>query len=103
MKIRKNDEVMVIRGDDRGKRGKVLTSIPNNKYILVEGVNIHKRHTKARPNIKQAGIIDKVLPVHVSNVLLICSKCKEPTRVGFRVLDDKSKVRICKRCGEVMD
>jgi len=103
MKIRKNDEVLVIRGDDRGRRGKVLTSLRETDSLLVDGVNIHKRHTKARPNVRQAGIIDKVLPMHISNVMLICSKCHEPTRVGFRVLDDGSKVRICKRCDEVID
>lgn len=103
MKIRKDDEVLVIRGDDRGKRGKVHTSFPNDNRVLVEGVNVHKRHTKARPNIKQAGIIEKEMPIHTSNIMLICSKCHEPTRVGFRFMEDKSKARVCKVCGEVID
>jgi large subunit ribosomal protein L24 len=103
MKIRVNDEVVVLSGDDRGKRGKVHRSIPREGRLLVEGVNVEKRHMKARANIRQAGIIEREAPVSVSKVMLICSKCHQPTRVGFRVLEDKSKVRVCKKCGEVID
>ena len=103
MKIRKNDEVLVIRGDDRGKRGKVHGSFPRDERILVEGVNFVKRHMRPRPNVKQAGIVEREAPIHVSSVMLVCSKCHRPTRVGFRVLEDGSKVRSCKRCGEVID
>jgi large subunit ribosomal protein L24 len=103
VKIRKNDEVLVIRGDDRGKRGRVHRSFPDENRILVEGVNFVKRHTKPRPNIRQAGIIEREAPIHVSNVMLVCSKCHNPTRVGFRQLDDSSKVRVCRECNEVID
>jgi large subunit ribosomal protein L24 len=103
MNIRKNDEVLVIRGDDQGKKGKVHRCIPRENRILVEGVNMGKRHMKPRANIKQAGIIEREAPIHLSKVMLICSKCHKPTRVGFRVLDNKSKVRVCKECGEVID
>lgn len=103
MKIRKNDEVLVIRGDDRGKKGKVHLSLIAENRILVEGVNVHKRHMKPRANIRQSGIIQRELPIHVSNVALLCSKCNKPTRVMYRILDDKSKVRVCKQCGEVID
>lgn len=103
MKIRKNDEVLVIRGDDRGKKGKVHRSFPRDERILVEGVNFVKRHMRPRPNVKQAGIVEREAPVHVSSVMLLCSKCHRPTRVGFRILDDGNKVRSCRRCGEVID
>lgn len=103
MKIRKNDEVLVISGDDRGKKGKVHRSFPNENRILVEGVNIAKRHMKPRGNLRQTGIIEREAPISVSNVMLVCTKCHEPTRVGFKVLDDRTKVRICKQCSEVID
>ena len=103
MKIRVNDEVVVLGGDDRGKRGKVHRSFPREGRLLVEGVNVEKRHMKARANIRQAGIIEREAPVSVSKVMLVCSKCHQPTRVGFRVLEDKSKVRVCKKCREVID
>ncbi len=103
MNIRKNDEVLVIRGDDRGKKGKVHSCIPRENRIIVEGVNMEKRHMKPRANIKQAGIIEREALIHVSKVMLVCSKCHKPARVGVRVLEDKSKVRVCKECGEVID
>jgi large subunit ribosomal protein L24 len=102
-KIRKNDEVMVILGRDRGKKGKVLASIPRDDRLIVEGINMVKRHTRPRGKIRQAGIIEKEAPLHVSDVKLICKKCNRPARVGFRLLEDKSKVRSCKKCGEVID
>ena len=103
MHIRKDDEVIVIRGDDRGKKGKVNRCIPRESRLVVAGVNMCKRHTKPRANIRQAGIIEMESPIHISKVMLICSKCHEPTRVGHRILDDGSKVRVCRECGEVID
>ena len=103
MNIRKNDEVLVITGDDRGKKGKVHHSFPQENRLLVEGVNMGKRHMKPRGNIRQAGVIEREMPIHVSNVMLICTKCHKPTSVGFLTLEDKSKVRVCKRCHEVID
>ena len=103
MYIRKNDEVLIIRGDDRGKKGKVHRCIPRENRLLVEGVNMRKRHMKPRPNIRQAGIIELEAPIHISKVMLLCSKCHKPTRVGYRILDNGSKVRECKECGEVID
>ncbi len=102
-RIRKNDEVMVILGRDRGKKGKVLVSIPGDDRLIVEGINMIKRHTRSRKTMRQAGIIEKEAPLHVSDVKLICKKCNRPARVGFRLLEDKSKVRSCKKCGEVID
>jgi len=101
--IRKNDEVVVITGDDQGKRGKVHRAFPKENRLLVEGVNMVKRHMKPRANIRQAGIIEREAPIDISNVMLICTKCSKPTRVGFRVLEDKSRVRVCKKCHEVID
>ncbi len=103
MKIRKDDEVLVIIGDDQGKKGKVHRYYPREDRLVVEGVNMVKRHMKPRPNIRQAGIIEREAPIRVSDVMLICTKCNKPTRVGFRILEGKTKVRVCKRCNEVID
>jgi large subunit ribosomal protein L24 len=103
MKIRRNDEVMVIAGDDRGKKGKVRRYYPRENRLVVEGVNMVKRHMKPRANIRQAGIIEREAPISVSDVMLICTKCNKPTRVGFTILEGKNKVRVCKRCHEVID
>jgi len=103
MKIRKNDTVIVIVGKDRGKTGKVRFAYPKDKRLLVEGVNFIKRHMRAVRQARQAGIIEREAPIPVSNVMLLCSKCNHPTRVGFRFLADGKKVRICHACGEVLD
>ncbi len=102
-KIRKNDEVMIMLGRDRGKRGKVLTSIPDKDRLIVEGVNMIKKHMRPRGTMRQAGIIEREAPIHVSDVQLICKKCSKPTRVGFLVMDSGDKVRICRKCSEVID
>ncbi len=103
MKIRTNDEVLVIRGDDRGKKGKVHRSYPREDRVLVEGVNVVKRHMKPRGNLRQTGIIESEAPIAVSKVMLVCTKCHQATRVGFRILENKTKVRVCRACGEVID
>ncbi len=103
MKIRKNDTVLVITGKDRGKKGKVRFVYPKDERLLVEGVNLIKRHTRARGQVRQAGIIEREAPIQASNVMLLCSKCNHPTRIGFRYLQDDKKVRICRSCGEVID
>ena len=102
-KIRKNDEVLVILGRDRGRKGKVLRSMPQENRLIVEGANMIKRHMRPTGTMRQAGIIEKEAPIHVSDVMLICKKCNQPARVGFSVLDDGSRVRICKKCHEVID
>ena len=101
MRIRKNDTVIVITGKDKGKKGKVHGVIVDKQRLLVEGVNVVKRHMKPRPNIRQAGIIEREAPVHASNVMYFCSKCNRATRLSTRVLGDGTKLRICKRCQEV--
>jgi len=103
VKIRKNDTVLVISGKDRGKKGKVRFAYPKDEQLLVEGINFIKRHTRARGQVRQAGIIERESPIHASSVMLLCGKCNQPTRVGFRFLKDNKKVRFCLSCGEVLD
>ena len=103
MKIRKNDMVQVIAGKDRGKRGKVRGTLTRENRVLVDGVNMIKRHTRARGAVRQAGIIEREAPIQVSNVMLVCGKCNHPTRVGFTFLEDGKKVRLCRTCHEVID
>jgi len=103
MQVRKNDTVLVIAGKDRGKKGKVRQALPKESRVVIEGVNVVKRHMRARGATRQAGIIEREAPIHVSNVMLLCIKCNCPTRIGFRFLEDGSKVRICRRCKEVIE
>ncbi|OGN97791.1 MAG: 50S ribosomal protein L24 [Chloroflexi bacterium RBG_13_51_36] len=103
MKIRKDDTVVIIAGKDRGKKGKVRRAFPDEDRVIVEGLNMIKRHSRARRAARQAGIIELEAPIHVSNVMLVCEKCGKPARVGFRFLDDGKKVRICSSCREVID
>jgi len=103
VKIKKNDMVLVISGKDRGKKGKVRRSLPKENRIVVEGLNMIKRHSRARRAARQAGIVELEAPLHTSNVMLLCSKCKKPARVGFRTLEDGRKVRVCQTCQEVLD
>jgi len=103
MKIRKNDTVLVIAGKDKGKKSKVRRSLPRESRIVVEGVNMVKRHMRPRGTARQAGIIEREAPIHVSNVMILCTKCNRPARIGMRLLEDGSKVRICRRCGETID
>lgn len=102
MKIRKDDMVLVIAGKDKGKKGKVRQSFPKRDRVVVEGINVAKRHMKPRGRARQAGIIEREVPIQVSNVMLLCTKCDRPTRIGFRFLEDGSKVRYCHRCKEVI-
>ena len=101
--IRRDDTVMVIAGKDRGKSGKVNRVIREKDRVVVAGVNIATKHVKNRPGIRQAGIIHVEAPLHISNVMLMCPHCAKPTRVGHRFQEDGTKVRVCKRCNEVID
>jgi large subunit ribosomal protein L24 len=103
MNIRKDDTVLVIAGKDKGKKGKVRFAYPKTERVMVEGVNFIKKHSKARGAARQAGIIEREASIPVSNVMLLCSKCNKPARVGFRFLADGRKVRFCRSCGEVVD
>ncbi len=94
---------MVITGKDKGKKGRVIAAYPKENRVLVEGVNLVKKHQKPNPSNPQGGIITKEAPIHVSNVMPIDPKTGLPTRVGYRILEDGTKVRIAKRSGEVLD
>jgi len=102
--IRKNDTVVVTVGKDSGKRGRVLRVLPEGNRLVVEGVNIIKRHTKPNPqkNIK-GGIVEREASMHASNVQLVCPECNKMTRLGKKVLTDGRKVRICRKCEGVVD
>ena len=102
--IRKNDNVVVTTGKDRGKRGRVLKVQPENNRVVVEGVNFIKRHTKPNPqrNIK-GGLVEREASLHASNVQLVCPECGKPTRLGRKILGDGRKVRICRKCEGVVD
>ena len=103
MKIRKNDTVLVVAGRDKGKKGKVRVAIPKKERLLVDGINMIKKHARPTGQARQAGIIEREAPIHVSSVMLLCEKCAKPARVGRRLLADGKKVRFCKACGEVVD
>ncbi len=103
MKIRKDDTVLVVTGKDKGKKGKVRFAYPKDEQIIVDGINFIKRHTKARGQVRQAGIIELEAPIHISNVMLLCNKCNKPTRIGLHFLEDGGKARICHSCKEVID
>ena len=102
MNVRKDDTVVVIAGKDRGKRGKVKQAFPREGRVVVDGVNMVKRHMRPRGPARQAGIIEREASIDVSKVMLLCTKCNHPTRIGFRFLEDGSKLRICRRCKEVI-
>ena len=102
--IKKNDEVYILRGKDRGKTGRVLIVNPSAAKVVVEGVQMIKRHTRPNPqrNIK-GGIVEKESAIHISNVALVCKSCKKHTRIGHQVLADGRRVRVCKRCKNTIE
>ncbi len=101
--IKKNDKVVVRAGKEKGKIGTVLNVDSERGRVLIEKVNMVKRHTRPGGANAQGGIVEKEAPVDLSNVMIVCSKCAEPSRVGKRKLEDGSKVRVCKKCGEFID
>ncbi|MCL6454774.1 MAG: 50S ribosomal protein L24 [Alicyclobacillus sp.] len=103
MSVKKGDKVVVIAGKDKSKTGEVLRVFPKEQRVLVSGVNIVKRHTKPSMQNQDGGILEKEAPIHVSNVLLADPKTGEPTRIGYKFLEDGTKVRYAKKSGEVID
>ena len=118
MKVKKGDTVQILTGKDRGKRGRVIEARPAERRVIVENLNVAKRHTRPRPirdssrmggaQVVPGGILDKPAPLSVSNVMVVCPTCKLPTRVGYRFKEGKGgpvKVRVCKRdgCGQELD
>ncbi len=104
LRVRKNDQVVVIAGRDRGKRGKVLRIFPTRNRAIVERINMIKRHTRPNPqqNIK-GGLVEREASIDVSNLMIVCSECDRPTRLRHRRLNDGRKVRVCHQCEGVID
>jgi len=103
MNIKKNDHVMVISGKEKGKRGRVIAVYPTTNRLLVEKLNMIKRHTKPNQQLRQGGIVEKESPISLANVQLICSKCDKPTTVSRRSQQEGPRVRVCKNCSETID
>ena len=101
--IKKNDEVIVISGNEKGKKGKVLSVDHEAGRVIVEGVNIATKHKKPRRQGEAGGIIHQEAALNMSNVMHICKKCGKPTRIGYTILADGKKVRVCKKCNENFD
>ncbi len=101
--IKKNDKVVVVAGKEKGKIGTVLKVDSEKGRALVEKINMVKRHTRPGGKQAQGGIVEKEAPIQISNLMIMCSKCAEPTRIGKRVLEDGSRVRVCKKCGELLE
>jgi len=102
-RIKKGDLVQVISGREKGKTGKVLSVVPDRQQVFVEKLNFIKRHTRPNQKNRQGGIIEKEAPLHISKVMLVCSSCERPVRVGIRKFEDGNKVRVCRDCGEVIE
>ncbi|GAB7387285.1 50S ribosomal protein L24 [Bacillaceae bacterium] len=103
MHVKTGDMVMVITGKDKGKKGRILRAFPKEARVLVEGVNLVKKHTRPSPANPQGGIVTQEAPIHVSNVMLLDPKTGEPTRIGYKVLENGKKVRYAKKSGEIID
>lgn len=103
MHIKKGDSVVIISGKEKGKRGKVLHVSPQNNRAIIEALNMVTHHERPSQTNPQGGRVQKEAPIHASNIMLICGKCGKPTRIGRRVLEDGSKVRVCKKCSEIVD
>lgn len=101
--IRKNDTVLVMSGENKGKKGRVLSVDSLKNRLVVEGINIVKKHMKPSKKYQQGGIIEREAPLNLSNVMLVCGKCDKPTRVGNTILENGKKIRSCKKCGEVIE
>ncbi|MCX8071385.1 MAG: 50S ribosomal protein L24 [Candidatus Binatia bacterium] len=102
-KIKKGDLVMVIAGKERGKTGRILRCDPRKSVVLIERLNMVKRHLRARGSQSRQGIVEKEAPIHVSNVMIMCERCNAPVRVGFKRTAENRLVRVCRRCGDQLD
>ncbi|MBD3419578.1 MAG: 50S ribosomal protein L24 [Chitinivibrionales bacterium] len=102
-RLKKNDTVMITAGEFKGETGRIIRILPDKNKALVEGKNIVKRHTKPNPNNQQGGIVEKEAPIHLANLMLMCSKTGKPTRVGSKILDSGKRVRFSKKAKETVD
>lgn len=100
MNIKRDDTVLVITGKDRGKRGKVREVHPTDGKVVIEGINIVKKHTRGRQGARQAGVIEQEAAMNASKVMVVCPKCEKGTRIGYSLLENGQKVRQCRNCGE---
>jgi large subunit ribosomal protein L24 len=103
LRPKKGDRVLLIAGKDEGKSGKILRVLPSRSRVLVEGLNLVKRHARPTQKTKQGGIIEQEVSLHISNVMLICPNCNKPTRMRIDILKDGTKIRICHKCHEPID
>ncbi len=108
MNIKKGDTVLIITGKDKGKQGTVSRSMPQVNKVIIEGLNIVKKHVRPQGQTRQGGVIDKAMPIHVSNTMLVCTECNQPTRVAHDRravgVDQKMRpVRVCKKCGKIIE
>lgn len=103
MHVKKGDTVKVLAGRDKGKEGQIIQAMPKENRVIVEKVNLVKRHQKPTADFPEGGIITKEAPIHASNVMLICKSCKKPTRIAHKFLDSGKKGRACKHCGATLD
>lgn len=101
--IKKGDTAFVLTGKNKGKSGRVLSVLKAKERVIIEGINIVKKHMKPNKQYTKGGIIEKEAPLHISNVMLMCPKCSKPSRIGHTVFDDGKKLRTCKKCKEVID
>ncbi|MCX7846156.1 MAG: 50S ribosomal protein L24 [Dictyoglomaceae bacterium] len=101
--LKKGDLVLIISGKDKGKRGKVLSILPKEDKVVIEGINIVKKHTRPTPKNRQGGIIEKPAPIYRCKVMLICPRCNQPARINYSFLETGQKVRVCKKCNEIID
>jgi len=101
--VKKDDLVMIVAGKDKGKSGKVLRVLPEKERVVVENLNLIKRHTRPSQTNNEGGIIEKEAPIAISNVQLLCPGCSEPARTGIKALEDGNKVRFCKKCNEIVN
>lgn len=100
--VRNGDTVVVISGKDKGKKGKVLRGFPSDKKVLIEGVNMIKRHTRPSQQNPQGGIVEQEAPIYADKVMLFCSDCNRPVRTGKKITDNNNKERVCKKCGKTL-
>ena len=103
IRIKKDDKVKVLTGKDQGKIGKVLKVVTKTDRVIVENINVVKVHQRPTQKNPQGGIVEKTMPIHISNLMVMCNACVKPTRIGIKELEDGKRVRICKKCDQQID